>query len=291
MAIARYYGSKNTLTRLQVTDGEPTVQTAKRFVLEDGNVTATFLGQFTYGIFGSPFGTLDTYTYKVGGNLRLKIADIGADMYQVFTRLDFLSSAREAEKIIFALNDKIYGNDGRNLIEGYDGNDRIFGKDGSDQLYGGLGKDVLNGGLGADEIYGNDQSDRLLGGKGDDRLFGGTGSDVLKGGDGNDTLSGWEGKDTLDGGKGDDALRGESGRDVFLFRKRYGEDVIEDFEDDLDTIKLDDALWDGDLVRKQVVNRFAEVVNGDVVFDFGKDRLVIENFTDLGELADDLAIV
>ncbi len=49
-----------------------------------------------------------------------------------------------------ALNNRITGNDGANLLDGSSGNDSLSGGDGADSLVGGLGMDQLSGGDGAD---------------------------------------------------------------------------------------------------------------------------------------------
>lgn len=59
-----------------------------------------------------------------------------------------------------------------------------------------------------------------------------------KKGDKPDNINGGGGRDTIDGGKGDDKLTGNEGADIFKFTgKRFGKDVIKDFEN-IDEIKL-----------------------------------------------------
>ena len=110
---------------------------------------------------------------------------------------------------------------------------------------------------------------------------------------GQDTLRGQAGKDWLDGGSGRDELDGGAGSDTFVFRNHMGRDIVRDFEDDRDTLRLDDGLWDGrDLTRGQVVSRFSEIQHGDVFFDFGDgDRLVLDGFEARRALVDDILIV
>jgi Ca2+-binding RTX toxin-like protein len=57
---------------------------------------------------------------------------------------------------------------------------------------------------------------------------------------GDDVLAGGEGNDTLYGGAGDDTLTGGEGSDTFNFMKNDGVDVITDFEDGTDFIRLVD---------------------------------------------------
>ena len=82
---------------------------------------------------------------------------------------------------------------------------------------------------------------------------GDVGGDLLDGGAGNDDVWGRGGADTLIGGAGFDGLRGFEGDDLLL----------------------NNALWSGTLSAKQVVARFADVVQGDVVFDFGHGEVVV----------------
>jgi 5'-nucleotidase / UDP-sugar diphosphatase len=106
---------------------------------------------------------------------------------------------------------------------------------------GGAGGIVL-GLLGNDDLIGAIADDLLNGGKGDDRLRGLGGNDLLTGLLGSDRLEGGRGDDTLVGGKGLDNLFGGGGRDNFVLEKRSGMDVIHDFKDGLDYIKLLDGI-------------------------------------------------
>ncbi len=163
---------------------------------------------------------------------------------------------------------------GRGAIFGGGGDDTLFGTAGSDFISGGAGDDILvdnygtnelRGGAGDDEISVGDRSmnSRLKGGAGDDvltsgagddtlwgksghdTLMGGRGDDVLYGNRGRDVLMGGEGADVIDGGRGSDTLTGGWGRDVFVFRSLdKGHDVITDFEDGRDVIKIEGLSYD-----------------------------------------------
>lgn len=135
------------------------------------------------------------------------------------------------------------------------------------------------------------EKDKIKGTSGDDEYFGGYSNDVIKGMAGRDELHGGKGNDILNGGGGRDILHGNQGKDLFQFRKGSGKDIITDFKDDVDTIELHSKLWDGDLGKKRILKKFADVVDGDIVLDFGKHELKIEGFTDLSALANDLIIV
>jgi Ca2+-binding RTX toxin-like protein len=125
----------------------------------------------------------------------------------------------------------------------------LTGNKANNDLRGMLGNDVLLGGLGADRLSGDEGRDGLYGGAGNDRLTGGTQWDTLSGGD---------------------------GADDFVFGADFGRDVIRDFSlragDDL---LINDSLWTGRLTAAQVVAKFASVVAGDVVFDFGGGEVIV----------------
>ena len=139
--------------------------------------------------------------------------------------------------------------------------------------------------------HGGDGDDVLIAGRGADALEGGAGGDTLKGQGGADRLSGQDGDDRLDGGSGRDVLVGDRGSDTFVFGKGSGKDRILDFEDDVDVIRLDDALWEDALTKAQVIEAFAGIDGRKAVFDSGEDRLVIKGLGSLEELRDDLVIV
>ncbi|WP_294489890.1 calcium-binding protein, partial [uncultured Ruminococcus sp.] len=54
----------------------------------------------------------------------------------------------------------------------------------------------------------------------------GTRNTTLIGSNGDDEIYGYGGDDKLDGGKGDDILYGGYGNDTYIFKKGYGNDVI-----------------------------------------------------------------
>lgn len=138
-------------------------------------------------------------------------------------------------------------------------------------------------GSGSDSIRGNGAANKLILGSGNDRAYGRRGNDVLKGGGGDDRLKGEGGHDRLVGGFGADTFVIKSGRDK-----------VADFQNDRDTLVLDDALWgERALSVRQVLDRFAEVTgSGDILFDFaGDNSLRIEDRTSIGALANDLSII
>ncbi|PZD73399.1 Leukotoxin [Acaryochloris thomasi RCC1774] len=145
-------------------------------------------------------------------------------------------------------NDLLNGGSGDDLLRAGQGKDKLFGSrgddilrgnQGNDILLGGSGNDSLNGGKGLDLLYGSSGDDSLKGGSGGDRLFGGVGDDTLRGGNGIDLLQGSQGHDRLDGGFGSDSLFGGAGSDQFVLRAGDGNDIIFDYQDDIDSFALD----------------------------------------------------
>ena len=98
--------------------------------------------------------------------------------------------------------------------------------------------DLLLGSAGDDGLAGYRGADHVKGGRGGDKLMGGADDDKLQGGRGQDRLNGGNGDDRLNGGRGDDKLHGGQGEDVFVFWKGAGDDVIRDFQDGEDRIRI-----------------------------------------------------
>lgn len=150
--------------------------------------------------------------------------------------------------------DVLTGDDGVNRLVGDFGDDVLYGMSGNDILLGGEGADYLDGGDGRRDavefgqadagvgvnlatggfageadgdtyvdiefVYGSDFADDITGDDAVNRLVGQDGDDRLNGAGGNDYLLGMSGNDVLIGG---------DGNDVFLFKRAFGDDVIEDF--------------------------------------------------------------
>ncbi len=207
-------------------------------------------------------------------------------------------------------NDRLWGNLGNDKLYGGSGNDKLFGGYGFDRLYGGFGGDELRGGNGRDKLYGNNGwdkaygeagNDTLYGGKGNDKLYGNQHNDTLYGGQnrdhlfggmGNDTLYGQLGNDRLIGGVGNDMLYGGYGSDQFVFRKGFDSDTVATFQDDIDSLLLDDALWGGGLTAAQVAATYATDTGDDVVFDFGGgDMLTLRDVADVYTVINDIQII
>jgi len=213
-------------------------------------------------------------------------------------------------------NDRLSGNARNNTIWGNGGNDVLNGGAGADTLVGGSGRDTLVGGAGND-VYLTDAYDTIIeatGGGRDEvrsgisrtlgadledlRLTGtaavnGTGNiaaNLLHGNANANVLRGLGGNDRLSGNGGADTLWGGAGSDEFLFNA--GRDVIADFQNDVDTLLIENALWGGTPRTVAQILNFSEIENGDAVLRLGHGNiLIVENVTNLQLLSNDLLIV
>ena len=84
---------------------------------------------------------------------------------------------------------------------------------------------------------------------------------------GNDLLEGNEDDDLLNGGQGDDTLRGGEGSDRFVLAPRNGRDIIQDFEDGIDLLRLDGGLAFENLTLTEE--------SGSTVITFGNQPLAL----------------
>lgn len=152
-------------------------------------------------------------------------------------------------------DDYLYGNHLSNVISSGMGDDVLFGGTGKDKLLGSLGNDTYYVDNAGDKVYENP-------GEGSDWVNSSvsytlpsyvenislTGAKNLnaKGNDQNNYILGNSGKNILNGQDGIDTLTGGLGADRFVFStlptgSNY--DLITDFQDGLDKIGLDDAVF------------------------------------------------
>lgn len=114
---------------------------------------------------------------------------------------DTLSSRTHREQILgYESNDRIMLLHLQTESHGNAGHDYLTDGAGDQRLYGEEGRDILIASGGADELYGGEDADALQGGVGDDYLLAGAGSDVADGGPGSDVVEGGDGDDFLLGG-------------------------------------------------------------------------------------------
>ena len=225
-------------------------------------------------------GSGDDRLWGDDGNDRL-IGGNGNDILNGGTSGDKLYGGSGADRLYGnRQHDALYGGSGADLLNGGSGRDRLWGDEGRDRLYGGTDRDMLSGGTADDRLYGGSGADRLFGNRDDDRLYGGDGKDLLNGG---------SGSDRLDGGTGDDTLKGGSGADSFVFSDGMDRDRIVDFAGN-DTLVFDLDLV-GDLDGAQIVDRFADVTDDGVLFDFGGgDTLLLAGVGSTDGLADNVSV-
>jgi serralysin len=205
------------------------------------------------------------------GNVKLDV--VGMDLLMTSGSVD----------LDYGIHDvRLLGVDNLNA-RGTDSANTIAGNAGANVLIGGRDDDRLSGRAGNDALHGGSDNDRLRGEAGNDRLHGGTGNDMLTGGAGNDRMTGGLGRDYHWGG---------TGADDFVFSANFGRDRVYDFSvAEGDDLVLNDSLWTGTLSAGQIVARFADVVQGDVVFDFGGGEvIVLDGVASLAGLAATLTV-
>ncbi len=162
--------------------------------------------------------------------------------------------------------DRLYGGGGADILEGGLGNDTYYVDQSGDVV-----REVANGGhdfvdstvsytlsdnierlrlaknagdingVGNamdNRVYGSNGSNILHGMDGDDMLYGNAGNDTLYGGNGNDRMYGGDGDDVIYSGAGVDRMHGGAGRDTFIFGSAVGTQMIEDFRQGTDIVKL-----------------------------------------------------
>ena len=151
----------------------------------------------------------------------------------------------------------------------------IIGSDFDDRLSGDNGKNVFEGGKGDDQIDGRGGKDQIKGGRGDD---------TLEGGDGNDRIKGDAGADCIIGGAGDDKLSGGPGRDTFVFAIGDGDDTIFRFQKGKDIIELDSSVTAEDIEITTLPDgsSLVEIYSDGGVIDTIEFDGVIVDFSDLG---------
>ncbi|TNC74754.1 M10 family metallopeptidase [Rubellimicrobium roseum] len=237
------------------------------------------LGTYLDGVFGAGAGDLSRNAmtiFDIGGADTIHFGDD--------TRAQTVNLGGGRFSSVYGLRDNL-GIAHGTTIEHY-----VAGS-GADKVTGNGANNVLTLGAGDDRAWGQVGRDRMLGQAGTDTLNGDRGADTLRGGTGNDVLNGGSGNDLLDGGSGNDRLSGGDGDDTFLFTG--GRDVVLGFQNDDDTIRLNDALWGGGRTVGQVLTEFGtKLNNGDVALNFGDgDVLVLRDRTNITILLNDLAIV
>jgi Ca2+-binding RTX toxin-like protein len=93
-----------------------------------------------------------------------------------------------------------------------------------------------------DRLIGGKQADSLLGEGGNDRIVCKGGDDFADGGEGNDNINAGNGDDEIIGGIGRNRIRTGRGQDICVVTPGIGFDIVIDFQDGQDKIKLPEAV-------------------------------------------------
>ncbi|MDK3016534.1 calcium-binding protein [Pseudodonghicola flavimaris] len=207
------------------------------------------------------------YTPDTTGTFYVKARGVYDDDY------DYYGDGDADYTVSVTVDGEVYGTSNNDRLTGTRSADTIRGLDGRDVIKGGLGRDLLDGQAGAD------------------RILGGGGNDTLQGGAGNDRLVGQAGKDILIGGAGRDTLVGGAGRDTFVFELGSGADVIKDFKDDKDVLKLS-ADYLGIMTKAKFIEKNAEIVGEDLLIHLSdKDSVLLEGISSKTAIIDDIVLI
>jgi Ca2+-binding RTX toxin-like protein len=159
------------------------------------------------------------------------------------------------------------------------GGDDLFGGGGNDVLRGGGGNDVLRSAAAATTGCSAAAATTVL--------RGGGGNDVLRGGGGNDRLIGGAGTTGSSAGPATTGSSAAPARTSFVFQPNGGDDVVVDFQDDLD--RLDFRAFN--FANKASVLNLATQVGAGVVFALPGGATVELNNFDINLLgAEDIVI-
>ncbi|MGV6800551.1 MAG: M10 family metallopeptidase C-terminal domain-containing protein [bacterium] len=236
------------------------------------------------------------YTDSTAGvtvNLATNTATGGTAQGDTFTQIERIYGS--------AFNDNITGDGAGNYLRGGAGTDTLSGGAATDLLSGGTGADALDGGTGLDwayYIFSNSAvtvdlgANTASGGEatGDsftsiERVRGSDYDDNIMGNSDNNWFRGGDGADTLQGGTGRDLLQGEGGADTYVFAQGEVFARVRGFEDNTDFLDLTDYGF----ASQAAAAGFMSNVGASVYFDFGGERVIIENMT-VAALQDDILV-
>ncbi|MEL7256481.1 MAG: choice-of-anchor I family protein [Pseudomonadota bacterium] len=161
----------------------------------------------------------------------------GAEVDYVHVNNEFSDFASDHEPIVASFQIETTDVPGE-LLLGTRRRDDIEGTKGDDQIITFGGRDTINANDGDDFVLAGRGRDWVSGGEGDDIIFGNRGNDTLYGDEGEDFINGGRGRDIINGGADNDILVGGRSADEFIFEGDFGDDVIQDFEENRDDLSF-----------------------------------------------------
>lgn len=149
----------------------------------------------------------DTYVVRTLNDHVIELSNQGSDTVNSYVSYTLGANLETLRMMAGGLTG--HGNALDNRLIGSSGNDILYGESGDDTIQGGDGNDIIHGGAGADTLRGDGGNDTLYGDGGYNKFYGGAGNDIIYGGaDGN----------YFEGGAGADKLYGGAAADTFVFR-------------------------------------------------------------------------
>ncbi len=284
IALAQYYYGANMTHNSGNDVYVLTDQGAWLSIWDTGGTDTIFYGGSADAIINLNSALLDGSEF--GGGYLSYLPDEGANSYfGGFTIAgDYVNSLADIGSETGVIIENATGGIGDDTLIGNGVRNRLLGRNGDDEAHGNGGNDVIAGGNGDDTIRGGAGNDVLRGNGDKDRLFGDSGTDNIRGGSGNDVII---------GGTGDrDKMWGDGGIDAFVFSVGYGVDIIMDFEDDIDILRLNDNMWSGTLSQQDVLDQFATDIGDHIRLNFGNGNiLIVRDVDDVADLANDILII
>lgn len=260
----------------------------------------------------------DTYLLNDAGDQVIEAADGGTDVVQ--SGLSYVLGANIEHLVLTGsaavngtgntLANRLIGNSAANILSGGIGNDTLNGGAGLDRLVGGAGDDLYVLGDAIDLVFeslggGTDTvqtgQTHVLAAHVDHLLLlgsaavNGTGNGIANQLTGNlaaNILSGGAGNDTLNGGAGNDVLTGGGDADAFVFVVGGGQDRITDFQNNVDTLQIDDQLFGPGAATWAGLAAVGQAFADRVEFHFAPTQvLTVYGVTQVAQLADDYAFI
>ena len=151
MAVVNLHRSQDMFDQ-SVWYGHVESYSSSHITIKSGPHSGTYYGNFSYDLYGNPYGVLTSYTQTYNGFTNYSVSGLSLDAARVDLYLD-RGDAIGLQSYALSGNDQINGSSSSDGIQGWRGNDTLFGNGGNDILAGGQGNDYIDGGAGLDTSF------------------------------------------------------------------------------------------------------------------------------------------